>query len=80
MGSVSADRVVQGGGWGHTQGDMHIVAARLGFERAWTDLEHYFQLVEGWFLAKKAALAVPIVLTIACSLISGCGQSHESVY
>ena len=33
VGSLSADRVVRGGGWGHPQGDMHIVAARLGFER-----------------------------------------------
>ena len=23
-----------GGGWGHPQGDMHMVAARLGYERA----------------------------------------------
>ena len=63
MGSVSADRVVRGGGWGHTQGDMHIVAARLGFEKAWTDLERYFQLVEGWFLARKATLAVSGLMT-----------------
>ena len=33
VGSLSADRVVRGGGWGHPQCDMHIVAARLGFER-----------------------------------------------
>ena len=24
----------QGGGWGHPQGDIHMVAARLGCERA----------------------------------------------
>ena len=23
-----------GGGWGHPQGDMHLVAVRLGFEKA----------------------------------------------
>ena len=31
-GSASAERVHGrgGGGWGHSQGDMHMVAARLG--------------------------------------------------
>ena len=36
---VSRKGVTEGGGWGHPQGDMHMVAAKLGFERAvvWTD-------------------------------------------
>ena len=34
-GSVSAEKGgTEGGGWGHSQGDMHMVAARLGCERA----------------------------------------------
>ena len=36
-GSVSEERVGWGGGggrWGHLQGDIHMMGARLGFERA----------------------------------------------
>ena len=61
-----------GGGWGHPQCDMHMVAAKPGFERGmvgtgWTTSrpdcmdrlrKHYFRLVEGWFLARKAAWAL----------------------
>ena len=50
-----------GGGWHHTQGDMHMVAARLSFEKAmvgsrWATycpdrkdrlIKHYSHLVEG---------------------------------
>ena len=47
--------------------------------------KHYSHLAEGWFLARKAAWALsgclqPIVLTITCLLMSGCGQSHETAY
>ena len=56
------------------QGDRHVVAARLGLAlkgpwlvpggpppalTAWTGLEkHCSHLVEGWFLARKAAWAL----------------------
>ena len=57
------------GGWGL---NMHMVVARLGCERTmvgtrWVTShpdcidrlsKHYSQLVEGWFLARKAALAM----------------------
>ena len=88
-----------GGGWGHLQGAMHMVAARLGVEKATVGTrratplpdcmdklgKHYSQLAEGWFLARKAAWALSgcmqaIVLTITCSLMSGCGQSHGTAY
>jgi len=58
-----------GGGWGHPQDDMHMVAARLGCERfmvgtEWARLtQHYSHLVEGWFLARKAALALSGCMT-----------------
>ena len=54
----------------HPQGDMHMVAARLGFERAmviigWAtshpdcmDSLRIPHLLEGWFLARKAAWAL----------------------
>ena len=59
-------------GWGHLQGDMHIVAARLGCEKTIvvTRLanshpgcmdrlrKYYSYLVGGSFLAKKAAWAL----------------------
>ena len=77
---------------------MHMVAARLGFERAmvgtgwttsWPDCiyidrlrKHYSHLAGGWLLARKAAWALSRCMTpiIACSLMSGHGQSHESAY
>ena len=51
---------------------MHMVAARLGFEKAMVDTgratarpdcmdrlrKHFPHLAEGWFLARKAALAL----------------------
>ena len=60
-------------GGGHQQGDMHMVAARLGFERGmvstrwatsrlttWTGLENttLTLYIEGWFLARKATWAL----------------------
>ena len=72
-GSASAEREGQGRGeWGHLQGDMHMVAARLGFEKVMVGTEwatscpdcmdklrkHYSHLTEGWFLARKAAWAL----------------------
>ena len=58
-----------GGGWGHPQRAVHMVAARLGFETAMVGTrratphpdcfdrlrKHYSHLAEGWFLARKAA-------------------------
>jgi len=62
-----------GGGWGHPQGAMHVVAARLGFERAMVGtglahcmdklIKHYSHLVESWFLARKTAWAVTGCMT-----------------
>ena len=62
----------RGGGWDHPHGDLHMVAARLDFEKAmvgarWATSrpdcmdrlrKHYPHLVEGWFLVKKAAWAL----------------------
>ena len=75
------------------------VGARLGCERAmvgtwWATshsdcldrlTKHYSQLVEGWFLARKASWALSRCVTtdsatIACSLMSGHSQSNESAY
>jgi len=62
-----------GGGGRHQQGDMHMVAARLGFERGmvstrwatsrlttWTGLENttLTLYIEGWFLARTATWAL----------------------
>ena len=66
---VSGKGGTGGGGWGHLQGDMHMVAARIGFKKAivgtrWSTYrpdcmerlrKHYSHLLEGWFLARKAA-------------------------
>ena len=71
-GSASAEAVGRGGGWGHPQGAVHMVAARLGFEKAMVGTpratprpdcmdrlrKHYSHLAEGWFLARKAAWAL----------------------
>ena len=75
-GSASAERVGQGGvggtgggGWGHRWVAVHMVAARLGFEKTMVGTrwatprpdcmdrlrKHYSHLAEGWFLARKAA-------------------------
>ena len=56
-----------GGRWGHLQGDMHMVAARLGFERALYRVGHLPPWLHG-----------SIGHTIACSLMSGHGQSQKS--
>ena len=66
-----------GGGWGRPQGDMHMVAARPGFERAmagtgWANpcpncmdrlRKHYSHLAVGWFLARKAAWGLSRCMT-----------------
>ena len=58
---------IGGGGCGNPQGNMHMVPARLGFERVmiWTGCansrpdcmdrlrNHYSHLVGGWFLASR---------------------------
>ena len=58
------------GGWGHPQDAVHMVAARLGFQKTMVDTrratsrhdcmdwvrKHYSHLAEGWFLARKAGL------------------------
>ena len=75
---------------------MHMVAARLGFEKAMVDTgratarpdcmdrlrKHFPHLAEGWFLVLWLCVGVwqPIVLTITCSLMSGCGQSHKTAH
>ena len=81
---------------------MHMVAARLGFEKPMVSTgraaprpdcmdrlrKHHSHRAEGSFLARKAAWALSrcmatdrwIVLTFTCSLMSGCGQSHETAY
>ena len=76
-GSVSAEKGgTGGGGWGQPQGDIHMVAARLGCERAmvgtgWATsshrmdrlTKHHSHLVQGWFLARKAAWALSRCMT-----------------
>ena len=66
-----------GNGWGHPQGDLDMVAARLGFERAmavtgWATShpdcmgrlrKHYSYLVGGWFLPRNAAWALNRCMT-----------------
>ena len=75
---ISRKGGTRGGGWGRPQGDMHMVAARLGFERAmvgtgWTTsrpecmnrlTKHYSHLVGGWCLARKAVWAVSNVMQL----------------
>ena len=64
-----------GGAWGHPQGDMQMVAARLGYEKVmvgtgWATsrpecmdrlTKHHPHLVGVWFLARKAALGSELV-------------------
>ena len=76
-----------------------MVTASLGFEMAMVGtgwgMSHFdymdrlrkncLHLVEGWFLARKAACALSRCMTInsadyCSSLMSGCGQSHEFAY
>ena len=83
-GSASAERVGQGEVHGvTTQGPVHIVAARLGFEKAMAGTgratphpdcmdrlrKHYSHLAEGWFLARKAAWS-----------LSGCMATDSADY
>ena len=82
-GSASAERVGLGGGWDHPQGAVHMVAARLGFEKAKVGTgraiprpdcmdrlrKHYSHLAEGWLLARKAAWA-----------LSGCMATNSADY
>ena len=72
-----------GGGWGHKYGAIHMVAARLGFEKTMVGTgratsrpdcmdrlrKHYLHLPEGWFLARKAAWA-----------LSGCMATNSADY
>ena len=72
-----------GGGWGHPQGDMHMVAARLGCQSAmvgtgWANCcpgcmdrlrKHYSHLVRGSFLAGKVAWT-----------LSGCMTTESADY
>ena len=87
-GPTSADMMGQrGGGWGHPQSDMHMVAARLGCKRAtagtgWTASgpgsmdrlrKHYSHIVGGSFLARKAAWALGrCMITESACLLMGC--------
>ena len=73
-----------------------MVPARLDFEKAMVATgratprpdcmerlrKHYSHLAAGWFLARKAALVLSgfMATDSACSLMSGCGQSHETAY
>ena len=71
------------GGWSHPQGDMHMVAARLGCKRAmvgtgWATShpdcmdrlrKHYSHLVGGSFLARKAAWVLSGYMTTECALL-----------
>ena len=68
---------------GSSQGAVHIVAARLGFEKAMVGArratprpdcmdrlrKHYSHLAEGWFLARKAAWS-----------LSGCMTTNSADY
>ena len=72
-----------GGGWGHLQGAVHMMAARLGFERAMVGIVrttphpdcmdrlriHYSHPAEGWIPARKAAEA-----------LSGCMATDSANY
>ena len=71
------------GGWGHPQGAVHMVAARLGFEKAMVGTglatlppdcmdrlrKHYSHCAEGWSLARKAAWS-----------LSGCMATDSADY
>ena len=72
-----------GGGWGHPQGAVHMVAARLGVEKAMVGSgratprpdcmdrlrKHYSHFAEGCFLARKAAWS-----------LSGCMATDSADY
>ena len=80
---VSRKGETGGGGLHHPQGAVHMVAARLGFEKAMVGTQsstpcpdcmdrlrkHYFHLAEGWFLARKAAWS-----------LSGCMATDSADY
>ena len=75
---VSRKSGTGGGGWGHPQGAVHVVAARLGCETAmvgtrWATshpdckdrlTKRYSHLVGCWFLARKAAWALSLCMII----------------
>ena len=83
MWKLSRKGGTRGVGWDQPQGDLHMVAARLGFEKAmvgtrWATSrpdcmdrlrKHYSHLVEGLFLASKAAWA-----------LSGCMATDSADY
>ena len=58
---------------------MHMVAARLGFEKAMVGTRWATPRPDCVDMLRKH-YSQPIVLTITCSLMSGCGQSHETAY
>ena len=72
-----------GGGWGHLQGDMHMLAARLGCEIVMVGTKrgtshpdcmdrltkHYSHFVGGWLLPRKAAW-----------VLSGCMTTKRADY
>ena len=80
---VSRKSGTGGGGWGHLQCAVHMVAARLGFEKAMVGTgratprpdcmdrlrKHYSHLAEGWLLARKAAW-----------VLSGCMATDSADY
>ena len=80
---VSRNGGTGGGGWGHPQGDMHMVTARLGYQSTmvgtgWDNScpgcmdrlrKHYSHLVGVLFLARKAAWA-----------LSGCSTTKSADY
>ena len=83
VGGTGGDGWDGGDGWGHLQGAVHMVAARLGFQKAMVGSrratpcsdcmdrlrKHYSHLAEGWFLARKAAWS-----------LSGCMATDSADY
>ena len=81
-----------GGGWGHPQGDMHMVAARLGCQSAmvgtgWVTFcpgcmdrlrKRYSQLVGGSFLGGKVAWTLSGCMTTWT--LSGCMTTKSADY
>ena len=69
---------------------MHMVAARLGFEKAMVGTrratprsdcmgrlkKHYSHLAEGWFLARKAAWSLSGCMATDSADSGGVGQDH----
>ena len=60
-------------------GSPHALTAWTGLENTTCTLQRAGFWQE-WLLGLWAGVWQPIVLTITCSLMSGCGQSHETAY